>query len=403
MYQMDPQHSGRSPHAGPLKPAVLRAFDLSQLETREPGDPRQNVESSAAVGPDGTIYLGHFPGNLVALRDPGRGNALELAWRFHPAGASSFHATPALGQDGTVYIGFSTGGATPEAKGTFYALRPDGNALEPRVLWKVDLGNGRQTSSPTLGPDGTIYVTSGAGKLFALAPDGAIKWTAQTGPSLKAAPAIGTDGTVFLSSMNGKVYAVAPPAGGVSEGSVRWAFDIAAHPGRAPLVAAKVPPPGADGVGSGSSPTVGADGTLYVGANNSNFYAIRPDGTLRWMFEAEREVAGIWSTAALSADGSTLYFGANKGGIYALNAADGTRRWQFPIYGSVYNSPTLDSRGTLYTGSTLGHIYALNAATGELVLDFNASDSVWTAPAIRPDGSLVVATTKGRVLLLGEQ
>jgi eukaryotic-like serine/threonine-protein kinase len=115
----------------------------------------------------------------------------------------------------------------------------------------------------------------------------------------------------------------------------------------------------------------------------------------------QREVAGIWSTAALSADGTVLYFGANRGGIYALNTADGSLRWQFEILGSVYSSPVLDSEGRLYTGSTLGRVLALTAADGEMVFAYDATAPVWTAPAIRADGSLVVADTKGRVMLLG--
>jgi outer membrane protein assembly factor BamB len=406
MYQMTPQHTGRSPFAGPRQPVLHRSFDTANpgFQTTEPGDPRPEIQSSAAVGPDGTIYIGNFPGNLFALRDPGSGDTLELLWRFHPAGASSFHATPALGQDGAVYIGFSTGGATPEAKGTFYALKAPSTGIDAQVLWAVDLGPGRQTSSPTLAPDGTIYVVSGAGKLFAIAPGGTIKWTVQTGPSLKAAPALGTDGTVYVASMDGNLYAVAPPIStDAKEAWIRWTFKFGEHLGNTPLVTAPKPPPGADGIGSGASPTIGPDGTIYIGANNSNFYAITPDGQLKWLYEAEREVAGIWSTAALSADGSTLYFGANKGGIYALDAADGSLRWRFDIYGSVYSSPALDSAGILYTGSTLGHVFALNSADGELVFDYDAAAPVWTAPAIRSDGSLVVGDTTGRIMLLGAE
>jgi outer membrane protein assembly factor BamB len=402
---MDPQHTGRSPHAGPRQAVLLRTFDTARVETPDPGDPRPEIQSSAAIGPDGTIYIGNFPGNLFALRDPGRGDTLEVLWRFHPTGASSFHATPALGRDGTVYIGFSTGGATPEAKGTFYALRAPAGGTEPQVAWSVDLGPGRQTSSPTLAPDGTVYAVSGAGKLFAIAPAGAVRWTVQTGPSLKAAPALGSDGTVYLASLDGKLYAVAPPGAGATEGSVRWTFDFGQNLGPTPLVTAPPPPPppppGANAIGSGASPTVAPDGTIHVGANNSNFYAITPDGKLKWLYEAEREVAGIWSTAALSADGNTLYFGANKGGIYALNRADGSVRWRFDIPGAVYSSPTLDSQGRLYTGSTIGHVFALDSAGGQPLFDFDAEAPVWTAPAIRPDGSLVVGDTKGRVMLLG--
>jgi len=202
--------------------------------------------------------------------------------------------------------------------------------------------------------------------------------------------------------MDGKLYAIAPPTGNQAEGTIRWAFEFATHPGRSPLITAAAPPPGADGIGSGASPMIAPDGTIYVGANNSNLYAITPTGSLRWLFEAEREVAGIWSTAALSLDDRTLYFGANKGGIYALDCESGGERWRFDIFGSVYSSPTLDSRGILYTGSSIGHVIALDSDTGRVVWDVNTGSPVWSAPAIRPDGSLMVADTSGRVMLLTE-
>src|SRR5207249_7949940 len=133
-----------------------------------------------------------------------------------------------------------------------------------------------------------------------------------------------------------------PPLGTGNQGTVRWTFDFSEHLGPTPLVTSPPPPPGADGVGSAACPTIAPDGTIYVGANNSNFYAITPDGAMKWLFEAERDIGGIWSSAVLSPDYRALYFGANKGGIYALNAVNGTLRWRFDIFGSVYTSPVLD-------------------------------------------------------------
>jgi len=403
MYQMDPQHLGRTSFTGPRQAALLRSFDANTIETTEPGDPRPEFQSAPAIGADGTIYIGNFPGNMMALRDPGNGSSLELVWKFHPPGASSYHTTPAIGPDNTVYVGFSTGGMTPDARGTFYALRAPASGRDAQVAWSVDFGerSGRQTASPTLASDGTIYVPSGVGKLFAIGPEGNVKWTAQAGPTVKTSPAIGPDGTIYVSSMDGNLYAVTPPAGGGNEGTVKWKFDFGEHLGPTPLVTGTPPPPGVDGIGSGASPTIAPDGTIYVGANNSNFYAITPSGSMKWLFEAERELGGIWSSAVLSPDNSTLYFGADKGGIYAVNAADGTQKWRFDIFGSVYTSPVLDSRGTLYTGSTVGFLWAIDAATGQRVFDWDAGAPIWTTPSIRADGSLVTADTRGRVILLG--
>src|SRR5581483_955449 len=283
-------------------------------------------------------------------------------------------------------------------------LTPPVGGGDPRVAWSVDLGPGLTTSSPTLGPNGAIYAMGGDGTLFAVAPDGTVRWKAMAGRTLVASPALGPQGEVYVASTDGHLYAVAPPASaGDQQGTVQWSFDFGAHLGPTPLVTSENGRGGgANGIGSGCSPTIGADGTIYVGANNSNFYALAPDGSMKWLYEAERELAGIWGGSALSADDQTIYFGANKGGIYALETASGTLRWRFDIYGSVYSAPALDSAGVLYTGSTVGHVFALDAASGQSIWDYDAQAEVWTAPAIRPDGTLVVADRTGRVLVLGE-
>jgi len=404
MYQMDAQHTGRSPYTGPRHPLLLRTFNTSVVRVPDPVYGESDIQSSAAIAPDGTAYIGLHNGTLFALHEPtGAGNQLAARWSFHPPGASSWHSTPAVGPDGTVYVGFSTASGTPDAQGVLYALQAPSAGILPSVVWAVDLGPGRQTSSPTIGRDGTIYAMGGQGRLSAIAPDGRVRWSAQTGPVLKASPALGQDGTVYISSMNGKLYAVTPPADpGGRVGTIRWTFRFAEFPGSGTPVISHSPPAGADGIGSGASPMVGPDGSIYVGANNSNLYAISPEGRLEWLFEAEREIAGIWSTPALSPDGSTLYFGANKGGVYAVNRDDGSLRWQYSIAGSIYSSPAVDATDTLYTGSTVGHVLAIDGASGRLIFDYDAQGPIWTAPALRPDGSVVVADRFGRVMLLGE-
>lgn len=405
MYQQDAQHTGRSPYAGPHQATLLRQFDTSlpQNMPPDPATPRADIQSSSAIGPDGTIYVANFPGVLWALRDSSSArDQLEVAWRFHPPNASAFHATPAVSSDGsTVYLGFAAGAFNGPSLATFYALQAPTNGTDPQVLWTVDLGAVRVMASATIGADGTIYVANSTGQLFAVAANGTVKWTAQTGPTIKSAPALAQDGTVYHATSDGKMYALTP------QGQLKWTFDFGEHLGPTPLVTSQSTGPGgagggASGIGSGASPTVGADGTVFIGANNSNMYAVSPDGTQKWLFEAERELAGIWTTPVLSQDGGTLYFGANKGGVYALDAATGSRRWQFSVYGSIYASSVLDSTGVLYTGTTIEHVYALDTARGEQIWDFDAHNQVWSAPSLRPDGTLVIADRGGIVQVLGQ-
>jgi outer membrane protein assembly factor BamB len=404
MYQYDAQHTGRSPYPGPRQANVLRRFDTSTPDNMPPdvAIPRDDFQSSSAIGPDGTIYVANFPGVLFALKDsPTARDQLDVVWRFHQPMMSSFHATPALSSDGsTVYLGFAGGGFNGPGMATLYALRAASSGPPPQVEWTVDLGATRVMASPTVGADGTIYVGTSAGQLFAIGPDGKVRWSAQTGPTVKSAPALAADGTIYHPSSDGKLYAVSP------RGQVKWSFDFGEHLGPTPLVSSQAPGPGGgggggSGIGSGASPTVATDGTIYIGANNSNLYAVAPDGTMKWLFEAERELAGIWTTPVLSADASTIYFGANKGGVYALNTVDGSKRWQFPVYGSIYASSVLDPRGLLFTGSTIEHLYAVDSASGEQMWDLDIHNQVWSAPSIRPDGTLVIADRGGLVQIIG--
>ncbi len=400
MYQTDAQHSGRSPFAGPRQARVLRSFN-TKTPDQIPSDaiiPFDDFQSSSVVGADGTIYVANFPGVLFALRNsPSASDQLDLAWKFHPPASSSLHATPALNADGSVvYLAFTSGTASAPGNATLYAL----NTTSGATVWTADLGTTRVMSSPTVAPDGTVYQGTAGGQLFAVGADGKVRWTAQTGPTIKSAPALASDGTVYQPSSDGHMYAVTP------QGQVKWSFDFGEHLGPTPLVTSNQQGPGgggggASGIGSGASPTIGSDGTIFIGANNSNMYAVAPDGSMKWLFEAERELAGIWTTPALSADGRTMYFGANKGGVYALNTSDGSKRWQFPVYGSIYASSVLDSRGVLYTGATIEHLYALDGATGDLQWDLDIQNQIWSAPSIRPDGTLVIANRGGLVQVIG--
>jgi outer membrane protein assembly factor BamB len=285
-------------------------------------------------------------------------------------------------------------GGTPP-KITIFDLKAPPSGDQPQTGWQYELGPGRMTSSVSLGPDGTIYAISGEGRLAALNADGSAKWTAQAGPAEHAAPALAGDGVVYAPSTDGNLYAIAPPASG-NQGGVLWTFPFGDRAGIP--VNPSATGGGGNGKGSSAAPTVGPDGTIYVGANNSNFYAVNPDGTLKWKYEAEPERAGIWSGAALSPDGRTVYFGANKGGIYAVDTASGKLVWQAPLFGgSVYASPTLDKNGTLYAGTTTGHVFALDSKSGSQLSVADTQGAVWTTPSIRPDGTLVAANRKGLV------
>lgn len=256
-------------------------------------------------------------------------------------------------------------------------------ALAPKVFAQTDgspiwsgpfTTGGYIVSSPAVAPDGTIYFGSQDRHLYALAPNGTLKWRFLTGDWVDSSPAIGADGTVYFGSWDGKLYALTP------NGTKKWEYST--------------------GVGNYiySSPAIAADGTIYVGGGDANLHALRPDGSLKWTYPT-----GDWidSFPAIGADG-TIYFGSWDGLIYALRDAGSSahERWRHATNGPVIGSPAVARTGVVYVGSNDGRIYALDGASGVRLWDVYVGGSVESSPAVGPDGTVYVGGGSGQLLAL---
>jgi alpha-amylase len=82
-----------------------------------------------------------------------------------------------------------------------------------------------------------------------------------------------------------------------------------------------------------------------------------------WVFRTGGEV---FSSAALSPDSATIYFGSTDYNVYALDIASGEVIWTFETGDQVVSSPAL-LEWTLYIGSADGNLYALDARTGSVL------------------------------------
>lgn len=80
------------------------------------------------------------------------------------------------------------------------------------VKWKVKTGNDCQTSSPVhLGDGKTVVLGCTDGTLYAVnAETGDVSWKFQTGKGIWATPALDTDGTLYVASHDGNIYALVP-------------------------------------------------------------------------------------------------------------------------------------------------------------------------------------------------
>ena len=277
------------------------------------------IFSSPAAVTDGVLdtrlYIGSDDSRLYAV-DP---TAATVAWSaFSPPWSAAVESSPAIGADGTIWVG---------ADDTWiHGFESDGS-----VKWSYDTG-GYVISSPAIAGDGTVYAGSNDFKLYALDPVVEIlDWSYGTGDWVRSSPAIGADGTIYFGSDEGGLYSLNP------DGSLNWYHELEA------------------GIPVFSSPAIDSDGTVYIGSDNGILYAINPDNTEKWTY-----ATGGWvrSTPAIGADG-IIYFGSGDGYVYALNP-DGSLLWDIPTGGPVRSSPAIGEDGTIYVGSGDGMLYAIN-------------------------------------------
>jgi sugar lactone lactonase YvrE len=195
--------------------------------------------------------------------------------------------------DGTIYVRASWG------RETCTPLNPDGT-LKMAVMQPKD----KVVSSPAIGADGTVYVGSDDGFLYAIKPDGSLLWKYEVIDTVRSSPAIGADGTIYVAGYDGNLHAIKP------DGNARWRKDIGS-------------------IYFFSSPAVGADGVIYIGSDKGEVYALAPDGTVQW----QRPTGGAVFTSPMIAKNGTIYVGSNDGFFYALSStSQGAANSPWPMF-----------------------------------------------------------------------
>jgi len=338
MFQYDERRTGQCPYDTSMNNGTLKwKFKTDGM-----------VQSSPAIGSDGTIYVGSNDDYLYALNPDG-----TLKWKFKTDGW--IRSSPAIGSDGTIYVGSNDD--------YLYALNPDGT-----LKWKFKTIKEIDITSPLISSDGTLYVGSSDGYLYALNPDGTLKWKFKTDGWIRYSPAISQNGTIYVvSDGNFYIYAINP------DGTLKWKL-------RMTLI--------------NTHPVIGSGETIYLSGNfvteerKNHLYAIHSSE----YFEIKFESYDIIGYLAIDSK-NNIYIGTVlPSGIYAIDS-EGTLKWKFDTYGAIGSNPVIASERTIYWPYE-NCLYAINP-DGTLKWEFITSEEIQSSPVISSDGTIYVGSNDG--------
>jgi outer membrane protein assembly factor BamB len=358
--------------------------------------------------------LGPAPGlNALQASAPSLGSSLTLSatgvpddgWEFAPQSSGErFHSSPAIASDGIIFI--PTTNTSVLDHGRLYAIRPDGQPLwtdpfpvggdqtpaiseedelvhvgEDEKLYVIDRASGTElcrvpldgfsATSPALNGD-TAYIATGqlGGTVFAVKisrPCGVL-WEFERpaiGLGFQSPPAVADDGSIYAASWEtDSTYSLNP------DGSLRWGFQAQEFFLSSPAIAGDILYIGGGttfyaldritgqprwtrvlGGDVNSSPALGSDGKVFVGADDGRLYGFTSSGEPVW------PPGNSWdppnrSSAAVGSDGN-IYFAPTDAEIVGVSPLNGEVVWSYPTGGgagsSNSSSPSL-AGGRVYIG-----------------------------------------------------
>jgi outer membrane protein assembly factor BamB len=364
---------------------------------------------------DALIYIGSTDGSVYVVNAGDNCAAGTPANRFVLAQQFGINGTALVGlRDGkdAIFVG-SEGGA-------LFGVDADGLAL--LTNWPAGVVGGVSVSPNLSLINGIVYVGSMGGVFAAVCPNGIGEFSLPTS-GFSSSPAVGPDGTVYFGADDGKLRAFDV------DGRFKWAFSASASIVTAPVVEIL----SATGSGAGPTPITAA---IYVADSGGEVFKVTSTGQvfrncspstnvpcrsnndcpsgedcIPFDFVAQngRPVGAIQSSPALAGD--HLYFGSNDGNLYAVDTQSGAIAWRVFLFRStegIVSSPAVATKNLLQDrvvviGAGDGNVYFVedNGDTAGAPQVFNIGAPVRSAPAIDIDGTVYVGADDGHVYAIG--
>lgn len=147
-----------------------------------------------------------------------------------------------------------------------------------------------------------------------------------------------------------------------------------------------------------ASTVVTAD-TVYVSSETKGLEAFsRSNFARKWVHSVKNGIGAepvyVPSASNESSSSGTLFFGANDGAVYAVDADYGRLIWKFETKNPVYAKPTVVG-GRVYVSSSDDTVYCLDQGTGKWVWHYKRSGNYVTT--VRGNSSVAIADGKAYV------
>jgi outer membrane protein assembly factor BamB len=276
-----------------------------------------------------------------------------LKWKFRSTGPGTDFTTPALGSFGKVYASCGP---------NLVALDRTG-----RERWFLPLQG--SLSSPLLAAGGTLYVTGGQDQLYAVSPDGAVKWSFSVLGGLRGATVLTNERLVVLTGQDKVLHAVD------ATGHESWTYELGDH-----FIEA--------------GPVADATGSIYLALYGQGIVELSSSGSVLHVCKlGESSVDDL----QLYPDGSFL---VREDDAICKISREGKELWRFEINGAYLPANlALRSDGTVFYGDSDGVVHALSAG-GQEVWQYKSGKRIVATPVLGRDGAVAVLDDQATLTVL---